>query len=145
MKRLRLIVLLAFAGIAVTSLAVILVRDRMTAVAAGESDEGESAGLAAADAELEELVAFRNSTRQLYNNRKFAELEALAGKIRSGKERIGTGSWKIFHYYDSLNCREDEPESMWTLHDTIHREWEAAFPEAITACVARADFLTTYA
>ena len=145
MKRLRLIVLLAFAGIAVTSLAVILVRERMTAVAAGEPDEGESAGLAAADAELEGLVAFRNSTRQLYNSRKFAELEALAGKIRSGKERIGTGSWKIFHYYDSLNCREDEPESMWTLHDTIHREWEAAYPESITACVARADFLTTYA
>jgi Domain of unknown function (DUF4034) len=145
MKHLRLIVLLLFAGIALTTLVVISVYNRMTAVAVEEPVAMGATGLAIADAEMEELVAFRNATRQLYNNRKFAELEALAATIRSGKERIGTGSWKIFHFYDSLNCREDEPESMWKLHDTLHREWVTAYPESITARVARADFLTTYA
>jgi hypothetical protein len=110
-----------------------------------ESEPAISSQLPEADAELQELVNFRNSTRQLYNNRKFAELEALATTIRAGKERIGNGSWKIFQFYDSMECREDEPESMWRLHDTIHREWEAKFPQSITACVARAEFLTTYA
>ena len=145
MKRTRLIVLLVFAGIALATLIVIRAYNRMSEVAVEDSAEVGPAEKAPADAEMEELTAFRNSTRQLYNNRKFAELEAFAGKIRSGKERMGTGSWKIFQFYDSLNCRADEPESMWQLHDTIHREWEAAYPESITACVARADFLTTYA
>lgn len=142
MQHKRLIVLLVIAGIAGAALIVLRAYDRMTEVAV---ENPGATGPATVDAETEELMAFRNSTRQLYNTRKFAELEALAGKIRSGKERIGSGSWKIFQFYDSLNCREDEPESMWKLHDTIHREWEAAYPESITACVARADFLTTYA
>ena len=145
MKHLRLVILLVVAGLMLSILAVILVKDKLVELATEEPVAVGSDGLAAADEEMAELVAFRNATRQLYNNRKFAELEALATKVRSGKERIHTGSWKIFQLYDSLNCRDDEPESMWQLHDTIHREWEAAFPQSITARVARADFLTTYA
>ena len=61
-----------------------------------DSAEVGPAEKAPADSEMEEVMDFRNSTRQLYNNRKFAELEVLAGKIRAGKERIGTGSWKNF-------------------------------------------------
>ncbi len=108
MKRTRLIVLLVFAGIALATLVVIRAYHRMSEVAVEGSAEVATSEQAPADAEMEDLVAFRNSTRQLYNNRKFAELEALAEKIRSGKKRIGTGSWKIFQFYDSLNCLAKE-------------------------------------
>lgn len=32
-------------------------------------------------------------------------------------------------------------ESMWELHDKIHRAWTAAQPQSITARLAYADFL----
>jgi hypothetical protein len=94
---------------------------------------------------IEDMVKFRNETRQLYNNRKFAELEALAEKIRSGKERFPGGSWKIQSFYECMDCRDEEPESMWKLHEKIHQDWEAKYPESITAQVAKAEFYTTYA
>lgn len=93
----------------------------------------------------EEMIRFRGEVRQHYNNRRFAELEEIANKVRSGKERLNDGDWRIYHFYQALDCREDEPESMWQLHDEIHREWEKKFPESITARVAYAEFLTTYA
>jgi hypothetical protein len=91
------------------------------------------------------LNDYRGDTRQDYNKRRFDELEKNANQVRSGKERMGDGDWRIFHFYQSLQCREDEPESMWKLHDEIHKEWEKRFPESITARVARADFLAEYA
>lgn len=94
---------------------------------------------------LEELIQFRGDTRQLYNNRKFAELEALADKIRSAKERFPGGTWKIQQFYDCMDCRDDEPESMWTLHEKIHQEWEGKFPRSSTAQIAKAQFYISYA
>ena len=89
--------------------------------------------------------AYRLRTRQLYNNSRFDELEALADKARRDKTRLANGSWEIFHFYDCFDCREDEPESMWQLHDRIHQAWIAAKPQSITARVAYAGFLITYA
>lgn len=94
---------------------------------------------------LEELIQFRNDTRQLYNNRKFAELEALAGKIRSAKERFPGGTWKIHQFYDCMECQDDEPESMWTLHEKIHQDWESKYPQSSTAQIAKAQFYLGYA
>jgi len=107
---------------------------------AGEQAE-EKTGLVG----MEEMTKFRNETRQLYNNRRFAELEALAEKIRSGKERFPDGRWKIQSFYDCFDCRDEEPESMWKLHEKIHREWEEKYPQSVTAQVAKAAFYVTYA
>ena len=108
-----------------------------------EAPEGTSA--AGTGSGIDALIQFRGDTRQLYNSRKFADLENTAERVRSGKERFGDGDWKIYHFYQALECREDEPESMWKLHDEIHKEWEKQFPQSITARVAHAEFLTTYA
>ncbi len=94
---------------------------------------------------MQEVATFRTETRQLYNNRKFDELEARGNEARASKAVFGNGTWKIYHFYDSLECRSDEPETMWQLHEQIHQEWEKKFPESITARVAHADFLTAYA
>lgn len=88
---------------------------------------------------------FCRAARTLYNNRKFAELEKLANELRATKAQFDNGSWKIMQFYASLECRDEEPETMWQSHDQIHREWIAAYPGSITARVAYADFLTDYA
>ncbi|MDQ3621745.1 MAG: DUF4034 domain-containing protein [Verrucomicrobiota bacterium] len=93
----------------------------------------------------EEISAFRAEFREAYDHRRFDDLEQRAAKLRAAREVFGNGSWKILQFYNSFECRDDEPESMWELHDRIHQEWIAAKPESITACVAYADFLTGYA
>ncbi len=94
---------------------------------------------------MQEQRNYRNETRQLYNDERFDELEARANEARSTKAKFGNGTWKLTSFYDSLTCREDEPVSMWLLHERIYQEWEKKFPESITARVAHADFLTSYA
>ena len=93
----------------------------------------------------EEIRGFRHSVRLLYNVSNFDELEKIAAELRAAKARFGNGWWKIESFYDSLECREEEPESMWQLHDRIHRDWIAKKPESITARVAYADFFCSYA
>ena len=93
----------------------------------------------------EEIYAFRIAVRQDYNSRRFAELEKRATELRRSKAVFGNGSWKLSEFYDSFPCRSDEPESMWQLHDRIHRDWIAAFPQSVTARVAYADFFVSYA
>lgn len=97
------------------------------------------------DLPLEQLLAFRRGTRQAYNNRRFDELEKSAANLRAGKLLFGNGAWRLFHFYECLQCHEEEPESMWQLHDAIHKEWIAAKPQSVTARVAHADFLKDYA
>lgn len=90
-----------------------------------------------------EIQTFREGVRQLYNSSQFDELEKIAAKVRGDK--FGNGSWKIVRFYDSLECRSTEPESMWRLHDRIHRDWIAKKPDSITARLAYADYFVSYA
>jgi hypothetical protein len=93
----------------------------------------------------DEIYAFSVMTRNDYNSQRFDNLEKKASNLRETKQLFGNGSWKIVEFYESLACRHDEPESMWQLHDSIHRNWIAAKPLSITAHVAYAGFLVEYA
>lgn len=93
----------------------------------------------------QEVYSFLAETRQHYNNSNFDELEKIAAELRGKKETFGNGSWKIVQFYSSFECRDEEPPSMWELHEQIHKAWIAAKPESITAKVAYADFLVDYA
>jgi hypothetical protein len=111
-----------------------------------EKEKAEAASLKPAkDPVWTEIVAFRFANRQLYNTRKFAELEKTATELRKEKPVFGNGYWKIAEFYHSFECREDEPESMWQLHEEIHKAWIEAFPKSITARTAYAAFLCDYA
>ena len=92
-----------------------------------------------------EIQTFRHDVRQLYNTSRFDELEKIATELRGAKAKVANGSWKIVRYYDSLECRKEEPESMWQLHDRIHRDWIAQKPVSVTAKLAYADFFCSYA
>src|SRR5439155_12509980 len=94
---------------------------------------------------LNEIWQFAGKTRNLYNASRFDELEALASQLRAEHGRFGNGSWKLRHFYEALRCRKEEPDSMWQLHETIHKNWDAAKPRSITAHIAHADFLIEYA
>ena len=94
---------------------------------------------------LNEEVAFRYETRRFYNSRKFDELEKRANELRISKAKFGNGSWKLFQFYDALGCRDDEPETMWQLHEQIHQDWEKTMPHSVTARIAHSDFLCDYA
>jgi hypothetical protein len=93
----------------------------------------------------EEIYAFRIKVRQAYNNKRFDELESIASDLRKNKALFGNGSWKTAQFYSAFECRSDEPESMWKLHDSIHRDWVATKKNSVTAMVALADFLVDYA
>lgn len=97
------------------------------------------------DAVLKEIGAFRHETRSWYNTRRFDELEQRAAELRASKAVFGNGRWKIQRFYDSLECADDETESMWQLHEQIHQDWIAKKPASITARIAYADFLLSYA
>ena len=101
--------------------------------------------VAVKDPVLEEIHAFRVEVRRDYNSRHFDELEARAKDLCASKATFDNGSWKIVQFYGSFACRDEEPESMWQLHDTIHQAWIAARPQSITARVAYAEFLADYA
>lgn len=92
-----------------------------------------------------EIYAYRGRTRQDYNARNFDALEREVAELRAAKPRFDEGSWKIAHFYDAFDCRKDEPETMWKLHDEIHRAWIAAKPRSSAARIAHAGFLTDYA
>lgn len=93
----------------------------------------------------EEIYAYRLQVRQAYNERRFDELETQVAQVRNSKAVFGNGSWKLVQFYDSLGCRDEEPDSMWTLHDQIHQAWIAAKPDSMAARAAYADFQTEYA
>ena len=97
------------------------------------------------DAGYQELLAYRRAARQEYDNRSFDALERRAQEARASKAKFSNGTWKIIHFYEAFECRASEPESMWTLHKTIHEEWVAAKPASITARTAQMDFLVSYA
>lgn len=99
----------------------------------------------ARDPTQEEIDTYRLGVRQAYNARRFDELDTQAAQARTSRALFGNGSWKIVQFYEALGCRDDEPESMWQLHDQIHQAWTAARPESITARVAHANFQTDYA
>lgn len=139
----RLPALLILAAIILAAVAVVWVRTGFLAELVREAEPVDPP--TARNVELEEMWKFSRETRQLYNNRRFAELESLADRLRFTKEQFRSGEWKLVIAYDSLDCRDDEPENMWQLHETIHREWEAAFPQSITARVAHAQFMVAYA
>ena len=110
------------------------------------ADKAEVAKLTPAKDPIgEEIFAFRQQIRQDYNNRRFAELETRATELRHSKETFDNGSWKIAQFYDSFDCRDEEPEAMWQLHEKIHQEWIEQFPQSITARVASASFFENYA
>lgn len=105
----------------------------------------QAPGLTLTSATIDEINDYLTATRRLYNSRSFDALERVSTSARDNREVFADGSSKILRFYRSLECREEEPESMWLLHDQIHQDWIRAKPGSFTAKIAYADFLVNFA
>ncbi len=92
------------------------------------------------DPEQVELEAFRKEIRALALEKKWAELDARAEELRKSKARFPGGSWKIRHFYESVNPYENVRP--WV---QLSRLWIAERPQSITAHIAYTEALLDYA
>jgi hypothetical protein len=109
------------------------------AAAQAESDNPES--------DSQPVRAFRTAVRHLLENEKFEELEAIATKARSQKERFLGGAWKLNVFYSTVQGPGSltSTDAVWTAHMELLKRWIAAKPESITPRVALAQAYLRFA
>ncbi len=93
----------------------------------------------------EAIAKFQMDTRKLFNASKFEELEKLAAELRSTKALMEDGSWKLEHFYESLEIDSRDADSRWAQHEAMYKDWMAKFPQSVTAAGAHMGFLINYA
>ncbi|RYD33681.1 MAG: DUF4034 domain-containing protein [Verrucomicrobiaceae bacterium] len=92
-----------------------------------------------------EIRAFSGEIRKMFNERRYADLEAKAAELRKGQALFGDGSWKIRKFYAALDLPDDARPADWKADEEIHEEWLKARPTSITPHVAMAAFQVGYA
>ncbi|MEO5913398.1 MAG: DUF4034 domain-containing protein [Luteolibacter sp.] len=100
---------------------------------------------AVVDPVQQEIDAFSATSRKMFDERRFDDLEKLAADLRANKSLFRDGSWKIRQFYVSFERGDDEPDANWKAAGNIHQEWVRARPASITAQVAHANFFVNYA
>ncbi len=99
----------------------------------------------ARSAESLEMAAITNQALALLEAKDYEGLDTLAQKLRDSKEEFSSGTWKVSLVYTGLGLSEQAPESEWNSHLAAVQEWVNARSNSITAYVALANELTTYA
>ena len=114
------------------------------------TSESDAAGLNAnLSVDIHALNNFTDTAARILKEEKFAELDCLADRARSGKERLPGGLWKIQQLYEGL--RQPVPYPMHATQedrtDLLQRlqKWVKARPESISARVALALAYLDYA
>ncbi len=95
--------------------------------------------------EEKERSEIRAESLALLSAGKYDTLDALARTHRASKECYADGVWKLKEVYAGLVPAETNSETQWQAGLTAIREWIKAKPESITARVALADTLVSYA
>ncbi len=72
-------------------------------------------------------------------------LDALAKNFRDSKECYAGGYWKLYYVYDALKLSDDDPDTAWTARLEAIADWVRADPDSITARVAMADEMASFA
>jgi Domain of unknown function (DUF4034) len=112
-----------------------------------EADAGGLSGDLSVD--IHALHNFVDTAARILKEEKFVELDCLADRARSGKERLPGGLWKIHLLYQGLCQPVPYPlhatQQDWTRLLQRLRRWEKARPESITARVTLALAYLNYA
>lgn len=95
--------------------------------------------------EENQIGVVTNQTQKLFQTKDYDGLEALVRKLRDSKEQFGGGTWKFYGVYIGLALPQSASEAEWKAHLAALQAWIDARPNSITARVALADALTTYA
>lgn len=99
--------------------------------------------------DIHALHNFMDTAAHILKEQNFVELDCLADHVRSGKERLPGGLWRIHLLYQGL--RQPVPYSVhatqedWTDHLQRLQLWVKARPESVTARVALAFAYLDYA
>jgi tetratricopeptide (TPR) repeat protein len=82
----------------------------------------------------------------MLSQKKFAELDKLAGKMQASKKILPSGRWYINDLYGALDSMEQSDfESTWLEHIRLLEQWVQARPDSATAKITLGDVLTSYA
>ena len=95
--------------------------------------------------ETKEIRDITNQANILFQAKDYDGLDAFARKLRNSKERYANGSWKFYFVYVGLNLSEKAPDAEWAAHLAALHDWINAKPNSITARVALANDLVSYA
>jgi len=88
---------------------------------------------------------YQSAIRPFLINEKFADLDCVAGVLRSRKERFKGGMWKLHAFYEDIETPPLHPtEEDWQDHLAHLQHWVSARPESITARVALAEAYLGY-
>lgn len=95
--------------------------------------------------EGKELHEIRTQAAQLLKSGQFEELDDVARQYRASKTSFPDGHWKLGEFYRGIIPGDEANDSDWktTLHAL--NSWEQARPKSVTAHVALANFLVSYA
>lgn len=90
----------------------------------------------AAVGEQAERKAIAEQVRQLVEADDHRGLEALAKRYRSGRERTGSGTWKLADYYEGITrafpSRTKDP-AVWDTRQAWAERWVTLYPDSPTA------------
>jgi Domain of unknown function (DUF4034) len=100
-----------------------------------------------ADSDSQPARTFRVTVRHLFEEEKFDQLEAIASKARSQKERFRGGAWKLNVFYSTIQGPGwlTATDAVWTAHMERLKHWIALKPESITPRVALAQAYLRFA
>lgn len=105
--------------------------------------QGNAAG--AVDQPEEEIKSFRTKARGYFKASDFRALEDMVAQIRSGPPVFASGSWRLYQFYSAIEPNRKDSDEIWRQEEGILQAWEMAFPKSITARIAHANFMTSYA
>jgi hypothetical protein len=93
---------------------------------------------------------YEGTIGRILKEEKFEELDCLADRARSSKEKFSGGVWKLHQLYSGLYRVVQYPvthatQEDWDIHLQRLQRWVAARPKSVTARVALADVYLDYA
>ncbi len=95
------------------------------------------------------LGDYRETIAGLLEEREFKQLDCLADRLRSSKERFPGGGWKLHVLYEGLENPVQYPqhptEKDWNVLLRRLKQWAAVRPRSLTARVALASVYVDYA
>jgi hypothetical protein len=95
--------------------------------------------------EEKEKQEIKDLAKDYLATKDFDKLDALARKYRASKEHYADGLWKLNEVYAGISPGKQADDSYWSGHLAVLENWMKAKPDSITARVAMADSLVSYA
>jgi hypothetical protein len=92
-----------------------------------------------------EIKGIKEQAKALLAANDYEKLDALAKKLRDSKEIYADGRWKLYYVYEGLEVPDDASDADCEKHFADLRSWIKARPDSMTARVAMAGNLYSFA